>query len=130
MAKPTGKHIMVMLGIGGKPDSGGAPPPRPGRSAPPPADDADGPEEPETPGEQEPDEDDVKVSPDKALYHGPDENCGSCTHFTAPNACSKVDAMVDAGGHCWSFYEPKGGGQPMGAGGMPMMPPPPAGGVQ
>lgn len=116
--------LMIALGIGKKPSGGlDAPPPKYGANG--------GDDTPPAPGGEGPNEDESgeKVSPERAGYGGPEETCGNCENWVAPNACSKVDTVTDRGGHCWGFWEPKGGGSNMGAGGMPMMPmTPPAGG--
>ena len=115
MAKPNGKHLMVILGIGGRPGDDAGPPPRPPGAAPHAEPDM------ET-GPGEPDADDEKLAPDKAMYHGPEEHCGNCLYFSPPNACHKVGGSIDPGGHCYVWYTPKQASQPMGPGGMPMMP--------
>ena len=110
--KPSDKHhhVLTILGIGVRPAADGPPPGMPGMSA----SHQEGPSEDEGPD---------KISPERALYAGPDEVCGNCANWTPPNSCTKVDVVTDPHGRCYSHFTPKGGGQVMGEGGMPLMPP-------
>jgi len=53
------------------------------------------------------------VTPDMLNYHAGSDNCGACSHFTAPSTCDRFSDPVEESAWCKGF---QAGGADMGAG--------------
>lgn len=85
--------MSLILGIGKKPAPEQAPPAPGVKSAPPAA----------TPPVDSQEQGEGDLTPEMLDYHGGEENCGACRHFTEPSTCDRWPDPVDAMGHCEGF---------------------------